>query len=91
MAMTQVLGWGSAVLLVATISTQVGRQYRERAIAGVSPWLYVGQACASAGLAVYSVLLGSWVFVALNIIMATIAVVGLGLWFRLRAQRDAES
>ncbi len=82
--MVALLGWVSAALLVVTIGTQIARQYRERTNAGVSPWLYCGQCAASVGLLGYSALENDLVFVVLNAVMATTALVGLALWFRIR-------
>lgn len=89
MNITAVLGWSSAAVLVATIVTQVVRQHRAGSIAGVSPWLYCGQALASTGLCVYSTLLSNWVFAVLNAAMTTVALVGLTLW--LKTRREAPS
>lgn len=87
--MTEVIGWVSACILIGTIAVQIARQYRARSIEGVSPWLYVGQGTASSGLLVYSVLSRSWVFVALNAVMAMAAAVGLALWLHLRRRTGA--
>lgn len=81
--MIELLGWTSAVLLVVTISAQIGRQYREQTNAGVSPWLYCGQFAASVGLLAYSALERDLVFVTLNAVMATTAAAGVVLWFRI--------
>ena len=78
------VGWSSAVLLVLTIAAQILRQWRARTSAGVSPLLYIGQFGASSGLTAYSVMLDDLVFIILNIIMASAALLGLGSWFRFR-------
>lgn len=87
--LTQLLGWVSSGVLIITIGSQIWRQYRAQTIAGVSMWLFVGQFVASSGLTIYSLLLGAWVFVVLNCVMATAALVGLGLWYRLRRRRSS--
>jgi MtN3 and saliva related transmembrane protein len=76
---TEILGWLSSVVLVVTIAKQIHKQWRDRTSAGVSKWLFIGQLAASAGFAVYSYLIQSWVFVATNTLMACAAVVGLGI------------
>lgn len=75
----QLIGWSSAALLVATIGTQIFRQWQAGTSAGVSRFLFVGQLTASSGLAIYSWLGRDWVFLTLNILMATAAIAGLGL------------
>lgn len=89
--MSQILGWTSAAILVLTIVSQVRRQWQERSVKGVSPWLYVGQGTASTGLAVYSALSDNMVFVALNCTMAFLAMVGLVMWRYFRDEEDDES
>lgn len=82
-----IIGWSSAAVLIATIGTQIARQWKERSIEGVSPWLYVGQTVASSGLLAYSVLTRAWVFVALNIVMVAAAIVGLALYISLSRRK----
>lgn len=73
------LGWASSVVLVLTIGWQVFRQWRSGTSAGVSRWLFLGQACASAGFTGYSLLIGSRVFVVTNALLLVAALVGLGI------------
>ena len=75
--MTEAIGWLSSILLFATISYQVLRQWRSGTSRGVSHWLFVGQLCASTGFLVYSWLIESWVFVVTNVLMMASAVAGL--------------
>ena len=84
---TEMVGWAAAVVLLITITAQVVKQWRDRSSAGVSPWLFAGQALASAGFTVYSVLLGNVVFAVTNVLLLASAVFGqLLLW---RNQRGA--
>lgn len=92
--LTEVIGWTSALILLATISRQIYKQWEEKASEGISKWLFIGQVAASAGFAVYSWLLENWVFVATNILMLASALVGYGILMhnrrcakRLEAQR----
>ena len=78
-----IIGWSSAAVLIATIGSQIARQWKERSIEGVSPWLYVGQTVASSGLLAYSVLTRAWVFVVLNVVMVAAAILGPGIYIRL--------
>jgi MtN3 and saliva related transmembrane protein len=73
---TDAIGWASAAILVVTIGRQVYSQWKSKATAGVSRWLFVGQLSASIGFTVYSYLLHNWVFLFSNTAMTAIAVVG---------------
>ena len=82
-----VVGWLSAAVLLATLGRQVYTQWRDGTSQGVSKWLFVGQLTASAGFIVYSWLLGSWVFVATNLLILITAL--FGQWVYLRNKRRA--
>ena len=84
---TEVLGWLSSLILLATIAKQIHKQWQERTSAGVSRWLFIGQFVASCGFAVYSYLIHSWVFVATNSMMACAAVIGLAIHHTSRNAR----
>ena len=77
--MVEVLGWLSSAILVATILTQVHRQWESGTSKGVSIWLFVGQFVASLGFLVYSIFVDNWVFVATNGTMAVAALAGLAI------------
>ena len=79
---TEVIGWAAALILLATISSQVYAQWRTRSTTGVSPWLFAGQVFASIGFTVYSALLGNAVFTVTNALMLASAVVGQLLFWR---------
>lgn len=93
MLLTDLIGWFSAAVLVLTIGRQVWTQWRTRSSQGLSKWLFVGQVVASTGFVVYSFLVGNWVFVATNLVMLLIALVGQGLYLhnRRRASRSRTS
>lgn len=80
--MTELIGWMSTVILCATISRQVYTQWKTKATAGVSKWLFVGQLTASAGFSVYSFLLENWVFVASNVFLLLTALLGEFLYMK---------
>ncbi len=88
--MTELIGWGSSFILLLTLMRQVWTQWRTRATAGVSKWLFVGQLVASSGYVVYSVLLHNWVYVSSNIAILATALVGEVIYVRNRklAARD---
>jgi uncharacterized protein with PQ loop repeat len=85
----ELIGWGSSLILLLTLMRQVFAQWRTRATAGVSKWLFVGQLAASTGYVVYSYLLHNWVYVTSNIAILATALVGEGIYLRNRmhAQR----
>lgn len=55
--MVELIGWGSSLVLLLTLVRQVYTQWRTRATAGVSKWLFIGQVAASTGYVIYSSLL----------------------------------
>ena len=85
--MPNLLGWISSLVLLATLLQQVVVQWRCRKSAGVSIWLFAGQFISSAGFALYSYLLGNWVFLATNLLLVCNALVGQ--WVTLRNRRRA--
>lgn len=84
---TELLGWASSAVLLATLSQQVRKQWREGTSEGVSRWLFVGQTTASAGFTAYSVLLGNPVFVVTNALILASAIAGLVIDRRHRRPR----
>jgi MtN3 and saliva related transmembrane protein len=66
----------SAVVLLATICRQVYSQWKSKATAGVSRWLFVGQISASFGFICYSYQLHNWIFLLSNSAMLVTAIVG---------------
>lgn len=91
MTKTEWVGWISSLVLVATLSAQVNRQWESRSVTGVSRWLYAGQLLAEAGFVAYSALLRSWVFLVTNAALLVLNLVGLVLyWRRKRAKGRTE-
>ena len=80
-AVTELIGWGAATVLLATMGRQVYTQWRDGTSKGVSKWLFIGQLAASWGFIVYSWQLGTWVFVVTNVLMLLTAA--LGQWIYL--------
>lgn len=83
-AVTELVGWASSAVLLATLSRQVLKQWREGTSEGVSRWLFVGQTTASVGFTVYSVLVRNWVFVVTNALILLNAIAGLLIVLRHR-------
>ncbi len=83
--MQDLIGWCSALILLAALWTQVAQQWRSPSVEGVSYWLFAGQALASTGFVIYSVLLGSAVFIVVNSLLLCTALAGWAcLWFKRR-------
>lgn len=80
--MTEIIGWASSAILVATIAKQVYKQWSDRTSAGVSTWLFVGQLAASVGFTIYSLLVGNWVFAVTNGIMVLNGLLGYAITVR---------
>jgi MtN3 and saliva related transmembrane protein len=72
----QWIGWASSCILLITLMRQVYTQWRTRADAGVSRWLFIGQVTASLGFTLYSALLGNWVYIVSNVAILGTAIVG---------------
>jgi MtN3 and saliva related transmembrane protein len=82
--MTELIGWLSSLVLIATIAKQVYKQWRSGSSEGVSRWLFLGQLTASAGFTIYSLLVRNWVFVATNAVMLLNALAGYAITARHR-------
>jgi MtN3 and saliva related transmembrane protein len=76
------IGWVSSSILVMTLFAQVWKQWSDNTSKGVSPWLFIGQLCASGGFLAYSVHIHNWVFVFTNCLTSIAAVLGLIILWR---------
>lgn len=85
---TQVIGWISSAILLATLLRQVYTQWESEATAGVSRWLFIGQVAASVGFTVYSILLRNWVFLFTNVALLLTAVLGEVIYLRNRRRKS---
>ena len=79
--MTEIIGWASSGILLATLIKQVYKQWSEGTAEGVSKWLFVGQLGASIGFTTYSYLVGNWVFTVTNALLTLNNVFGIILYF----------
>lgn len=70
---TDVIGSASTAVLLATIGRQLYSQWKSKATADLSQWLFVGQISASIGFTIYGYLLHNWVFLFSNADFASIA------------------
>ncbi|UXY14444.1 hypothetical protein N8I74_14115 [Chitiniphilus purpureus] len=76
----QIIGLVSALILIATLIRQIYIQWHSTDLNGVSGWLFAGQMCASAGFMLYSYLIGDALFVLVNVLGLTTALVGQGIY-----------
>lgn len=88
---TDIIGWCSTVILVATVGRQAYTQWKSGSTAGMSHWLFIGQFAASLGFVIYSYLLDNIVFVVSNLFLLAIASVGQWLYLRNRKREDHDA
>jgi len=89
--MTEIIGWASSLILLATLIKQVYKQWKDGTGEGVSKWLFVGQLGASLGFTVYSYLVGSWVFLVTNGLLTINNIIGIWLYFYTRKRYSAKT
>ena len=82
--MNHAFGYLASAILLATIGTQIHKQWKRGTTKGVSRWLFIGQLAASIGFTIESAMIGSTLFVVVNSLLAVSAVVGMVIWFVLR-------
>lgn len=78
------IGWISTGILIVTLLQQMWAQWKKGTATGVSPWLFVGQCAASLGFLIYSVRVGSAVFVVSNALILATAIAGQALTLYLK-------
>jgi uncharacterized protein with PQ loop repeat len=83
--MTDAIGWAASAILLVTLIRQIIKQAQSEDDEGVSVWLFVGQATASALFVIYSVLVGNWVFTVTNSCLLLTALVGQWITYRKRS------
>lgn len=91
--MTEIIGWASSLILLATLIKQVYKQWKEGTGEGVSNWLFVGQLLASIGFTTYSYLVGNWVFIVTNGLLTINNIFGivLSFYFKRKNRRQAQA
>lgn len=89
--MTEIIGWASSLVLLATLVKQVYKQWLDESSEGISKWLFVGQLAASTGFTVYSYLVGSWVFMVTNALLTINNVIGICFYFYFRRRHSAKT
>lgn len=81
--MVDAIGWAASAILLVTLVRQIYKQVKQPDSQGVSTWLFIGQATASALFTLYSILLDNWVFITANSCLLATAVIGQ--WLTRRA------
>jgi MtN3 and saliva related transmembrane protein len=81
--MIDIIGWLSSAILLATLLTQIRKQW-ERGTKGVSKWLFIGQLATSVGFTIYSAMKGDLVFIVTNSLLVLSAIAGIYIYFRSR-------
>lgn len=89
--MTELIGWASSLILLATLIKQVYKQWRDGSSEGISKWLFVGQLAASTGFVIYSYLVESWVFLVTNSLLTINNIIGIGFYFYFRKDHEAKT
>ena len=79
--MTEIIGWASSFILLATLIKQVYKQWSEGTGEGISKFLFIGQLAASTGFTVYSYLVGNWVFAFTNGLLTINNIIGIILYY----------
>ena len=82
--MTEIIGWASSMILLATLVKQVYKQWKEGTGEGISKWLFIGQVASSVGFTVYSYLVGNWVFTVTNGLLLINNLLGVAAYFYVR-------
>ncbi len=79
--MDELIGWGSAAILVPAFATQTYRQWQNRhePVNASSLWFFGLVLLGTAGQVVYSRLVGNWVYLALNGVLVVNNLIGLGI------------
>ena len=82
--MVDALGWVSSAILLATLLSQIYKQWKQGTSKGVSKWLFIGQLATSVGFTIYSVAKGDTVFIVTNSLLTVSAIVGIYIYFHFR-------
>lgn len=90
--MQELIGWGSAAILVPAFATQTYRQWqdRDRPVNISAIWFFVLVLVGTFGQFVYSWMVSNWVYLALNGILVVNNSAGLGIaihrWLETRSK-----
>jgi uncharacterized protein with PQ loop repeat len=93
MNIQELIGWGSALVLLPTFGVQTYRQWhdRHRHVGATSLWFFILAFIGTLGQFVYSWMVNNWVYLALNGVLTVNNAVGLGIAiYRSRIPAHAE-
>ncbi len=90
--MKEIIGWGSAVVLLPTFGVQVFQQWQRRHehAPATTLWFFILALIGGAGQVVYSWMLSNWVYFVLNACLIVTNVVGLALVIHRRGVTENE-
>ncbi len=79
--MTEIIGWGSAMVVIPTFGLQVYKQWqnRNKEAPPTTLWFFILALVGAAGQIVYSWLLGNWVYFVVNACLVVTDSLGLAL------------
>lgn len=87
--MQEIIGWGSALILLPTFGIQTYKQWKNKdePTSGSIPWFFILALAGTRGQVVYSWMIGNWVYLALNGCLVLNNGVGLAIALHRRALR----
>ena len=88
MLLQELIGWGSALVLLPTFGVQTFRQWESRHehASPTSLWFFGLALVGTFGQFIYSWMVGNWVYLALNGVLVVNNSIGLGIaLYRLKA------
>ena len=79
--MQELIGWGSAIILLPAFATQTYRQWQDRhkPVNISSLWFFILVLIGTFGQVVYSWMVGNWVYLALNGVLVVNNAIGLAI------------
>src|SRR4051812_36345290 len=90
--MQEIIGWGSALVLLPTFGLQAYKQWQDRHehAASSTLWFFILALIGVTGQVIYSWMLGNWVYFVLNACLVVTNTLGLALVIRRRAVPNQE-
>src|SRR3954464_9544414 len=85
--MKEIIGWGSAFVLIPTFGIQAYKQWQNRHehAPASALWFFILALIGVTGQVIYSWMLGNWVYFVLNACLVVATTLGLALVIRRRA------
>ncbi len=84
--MKEIIGWGSAMIVIPTFGLQVYKQWQKRNddVPPTTLWFFILALVGAAGQIAYSWMLGNWVYFVVNVCLVITDALGLALALRGR-------